>query len=172
MRRWQPGYPGWRQCRRARRPGKAEAVRFAGKDRWRFSRHNSGCPMVQEKCRPPVHRWERDKSKCRTEIVGGGRLPMHRWRTRRPGYPLVGCSPAEPTSVSPGGRRIPLRRQPCKVKDDQRGTVTASGLSEGHHSLERAAWTAPWKVLSGSACRDGSLPCCSTDRVPFYPKNP
>jgi len=29
---------------------------------------------------------------------------------RRPDYPLVGCSPAEPTSVSPGKSAIPNGR--------------------------------------------------------------
>src|ERR1700748_2938358 len=63
--------------------------------------------MVRGECSPPDRRLQRDESKCRSGIVGGGRLQMHRWRTRRPGYPLAGCSPAEPASVSPGDRDVP-----------------------------------------------------------------
>src|ERR671910_169802 len=33
----------------------------------------------------------------------------------RPGYPLVGCSPAVPTSVSPGRCDLPQGSSPCKA---------------------------------------------------------
>jgi hypothetical protein len=39
---------------------------------------------------------------------------------RRPGYPLVGCSPAEPTAVSPGGRRVSSRNRQCKAMKGRR----------------------------------------------------
>src|SRR5450755_689728 len=33
----------------------------------------------------------------------------------RPSYPLAGCSPAEPTSVSPGEKSIPQACRRCKI---------------------------------------------------------
>src|SRR5690242_10521276 len=59
------------------------------------------------------------------------RLRRHGWTRgakylvvhRRPGYPLVGCSPAEPTSVSPGVKTIPRsgrsRQEHRKVADQE-----------------------------------------------------
>src|SRR5271154_97003 len=36
----------------------------------------------------------------------------------RPRYPLAGCSPAEPTSVSPGEKAIAERRQRSKINQE------------------------------------------------------
>src|SRR5208337_4930072 len=36
----------------------------------------------------------------------------------RPSYPLAGCSPAEPTSVSPGEQSIAERRQRSKINQE------------------------------------------------------
>src|SRR5271155_253216 len=55
-----------------------------------------------------------------------GKRPRIGWPTQgptpsaylRPRYPLAGCSPAEPTSVSPGGTVIP--RRTLAGKSDQR----------------------------------------------------
>src|SRR5216684_4240405 len=36
----------------------------------------------------------------------------------RPSYPLAGCSPAEPTSVSPGEKSIPQACRRCKINQE------------------------------------------------------
>src|SRR5229473_2833391 len=45
----------------------------------------------------------------------------------RPSYPLAGCSPAEPTSVSPGEKAIPQACRRCKT--DQELPVRKAGKS-------------------------------------------
>ena len=54
------------------------------------------------------------------------RLRRHGWTRgvkylvvhRRPGYPLIGCSPAEPTSVSLGEKSITEEREQSKIKPE------------------------------------------------------
>ncbi len=53
---------------------------------------------------------------------------------RRPGYPLVGCSPAEPTAVSPGATDVPQSQLANKPKrlytaTSRRFTTTKDGPS-------------------------------------------
>src|SRR5438477_8614878 len=59
---------------------------------------------------------------------GGKRLPEECLREpapsarRRPGYPLAGCTPAEPASVSPGVTKLPheSRQARKRVKENRR----------------------------------------------------
>ena len=37
---------------------------------------------------------------------------------RRPSYPLAGCSPAEPTTISPGEKAIPQGCRRCKINQE------------------------------------------------------
>jgi len=57
-----------------------------------FLRHNSGVPWRLKRGTPG-------------QVFGPG--PSAPWAHRRPGYPLSGCVPAEPDSVSPGKRISP-----------------------------------------------------------------
>jgi hypothetical protein len=54
---------------------------------------------------------------------------------RRPGYPLVGCAPAEPTSVSPGvamilGRKGIQQAQELAQIDPKGGVIGQSKVAE------------------------------------------
>ena len=100
----------------------------------------------------------------------GADAPLAR---RRPGYPLVGCAPAEPTSVSPGGRRLPARGLRCKAKE---GTQTGRVLAKAVAATASEAGPSRRNHQSGadshSFRRHGSLHCCSPLRVCFNPINP
>src|SRR5262249_47421435 len=61
----------------------------------RFRRHGSG--DRRERNRAPDHQ--------RGQGPAGDVPSVH----RRPGYPLTGCAPAEPASVSPGGKKVTRR---------------------------------------------------------------
>jgi hypothetical protein len=65
----------------------------AGRMRVDFLRHSSG---VRRRKNAPAQQCGREAS-CEAPSAH-----------RRPGYPLLGCVPAEPNSVSPGGERITL----------------------------------------------------------------
>jgi hypothetical protein len=60
---------------------------------------------------------------------------------RRPGYPLAGCSPAEPASVSPGGKAVPQRAPANKISrpTTARGSVrkTGQGVAKDRSFLVR-----------------------------------
>ena len=90
--------------------------------------------MVRRRCRPPARRCGREKSKSRSSYRGRGPLGDAPLAHRRPGYPLTGCSPAEPASVSPGGQRVASSGLPCKAKDG--GRTSRESMSR---ALEEAA---------------------------------
>jgi hypothetical protein len=92
---------------RHRRAASEGAGQWKGKDA--FSRHELWLPM-ERRSRPPDH------------LRGRGPLGMHHWRNRRPGYPLSGCSPAEPDSVSPG--RINVAKMVLADKPDENKRIT------------------------------------------------
>jgi hypothetical protein len=68
--------------------------REAARDAERFRRHGSGI------------RWGREEAGKRLRL-GEPTRSLTPPAYRRPGYPLAGCSPAEPASVSPGEKAIP-----------------------------------------------------------------
>ena len=76
--------------------------------------------------------------------------PMHKRRSpgfaaqgrrasarRRPGYPLVGCTPAEPTSVSPGTTR--RAQMSCEKREQNLSfeAITNPIAAEPHHKCRR-----------------------------------
>src|SRR5438270_13796780 len=62
-------------------------------------------------------------------VVGGptGRTPS---AYLRPGYPLAGCSPAEPASVSPGAEVIPLGTGERQTNRRLRVRKTCAGVAK------------------------------------------
>jgi hypothetical protein len=107
----------------------------------RFGRHGSGVRGRGKAPRPPA--W------------AGGTVVAPSAR-RRPGYPLMGCSPAEPTSVSPGGTAIPQERR--GGKSNQVLPVTKTGRSvakERSFIVQRMGSTSADARTSGgdSSCR-------------------
>jgi hypothetical protein len=84
----------------------------------RFRRHGSGV------------RWQQAKG-SQAQRVSLGAPSAH----RRPGYPLVGCAPAEPTSVSPGvamilGRKGIQQAQELAQIDPKGGVIGQSKVAE------------------------------------------
>jgi len=75
----------------------------------RFLRHSSGGRWQGR--RPPGRR-------------GPGGMALS--ARRRPGYPLVGCAPAEPASVSPGWKKLPQGPDKSNRKQDW-------GRDSSHH---------------------------------------
>ena len=98
-------------------------MRCACKDQMRFKRHELRCPMA---CEEPL-----------------GAMAQGQMHHRR-GYPLAGCSPAEPASVSPGGKDVSQARS--ANKSNQR-------RCHGHDSR--------------TGCSDGSLVFCLDNGVHF-----
>ena len=66
--------------------------KFFQRSRMDFFRHGSGVPWLLQRAAPG-------------QFLSQG--PSVPWAHRRPGYPLSGCVPAEPDSVSPGQKRLP-----------------------------------------------------------------
>ena len=62
---------------------------------------------------------------------------MHPSVHRRPGYPLVGCAPAEPTSVSPGGEGIAKARLPSKSKTGRCSSAPGVPVLKGERRTVR-----------------------------------
>src|SRR5689334_11481834 len=75
---------------------------------------------------------------------------------RRPGYPLSGCVPAEPDSVSPGGGVVTTTRPRNKSK------VTGGPRRVG------PAWCTPEPRWVRFACRCGSILLADNQTVTEY----
>ncbi len=81
----------------------------------------------------------------------------------RPGYPLAGCSPAEPASVSPGVKAIPEAR--CGSKINQELPVRKAGKSvakEGPFSVQRMGSTSICRCERGRSCGRAAAKRCSS----------
>src|SRR5277367_6348707 len=93
----------------------------------------------------------------------------------RPSYPLAGCSPAEPASVSPGEKAIPQGCRRCKI--NQELPVRKAGKSvakEWPFFVQRTGSTSGERLpgflhlISAPIYR----PLLPTDRSPRYGRTP
>lgn len=85
----------------------------------RFRRHNSG---VRWQGNPPGR------------VAQGAATPSAR---RRPGYPLAGCSPAEPASVSPGRFRLSQRSARLQEQERRRADQRIGSVPGGPDSSSK-----------------------------------
>src|SRR5437660_3584781 len=87
----------------------------------------------------------------------------------RPSYPLAGCSPAEPTSVSPGENAIPQACRRCKI--NQELPVRKAGKSvakEWPFFVQRMGSTSLPRGERNRRCHDKSsrgVSCCTTKKT-------
>ena len=107
-----------------------------------FIRHGSGVPWFLQRAAP-------------SQFLSQG--PSVPWAHRRPGYPLSGCVPAEPDSVSPGQKRLPKEGhrfkcpgtpEPCLENPRRSGGLVPRNLSRWPRRLGMAspANVTPWKT--------------------------
>ena len=98
-----------------------------------FFRHGSGVPRPRKSAAPG-------------KVLRQG--PAVPWAHRRPGYPLSGCVPAEPNSVSPGQKKLPEEShrfkcpgtpEPCLENPRGSGGLVPRNLSRWPRMVEMAS---------------------------------
>jgi hypothetical protein len=106
---------------------------FFPRSKMDFFRHGSGVPWLLQRAAPSL-------------FLSQG--PFVSWAHRRPGYPLSGCVPAEPNSVSPGQKKLPEEShrfkcpgtpEPCLENPRGSGVLVPRNLSRWPRRVEMAS---------------------------------